>query len=149
MKPKNKRATNNAEVINPATTTKTKASDGPTFTTEEYNQIIAMLRNGNGQPLANATGIFSPKCNIAQIDPHSTLYWIVDSGATDHISHSPPTHNIMDAQHDYVGLPNGGQAEIKKIGSIKLSHDLSLDKVLYVPKFHVNLLSVSKLTRAL
>ncbi|KAB2626912.1 hypothetical protein D8674_020530 [Pyrus ussuriensis x Pyrus communis] len=56
VKPKNKRgAANNAEAITPTTTTKTNASDGPTFTTEQYNQIIAMLRNGNGQPLANAT----------------------------------------------------------------------------------------------
>ncbi|VVA39308.1 Hypothetical predicted protein, partial [Prunus dulcis] len=141
VKPKNKRSTvNNVEAINAAATTKSNASDCPMFTTEEYNQIIAMLRNGNGQPLANATGIFSPKCNIAQTDPHSILYWIVDSGATDHISHSPPTHNIIDAQYDSVGLPDGGQAEIKNIGSMKLSHDLSLDKVLYVPKFRVNLL---------
>ncbi|XP_068312594.1 uncharacterized protein [Pyrus communis] len=65
VKPKNKRTSNNAKVINPATTTKTKASDGLTFTTDEYNQIIAMLRNSNGQPLANATCIFLPKCNIA------------------------------------------------------------------------------------
>ncbi|XP_020424441.1 uncharacterized protein LOC109950304 [Prunus persica] len=150
VKPKNKRSTvNNAEAINSTATTKSNASYCPMFTPEEYNQIIAMLRNGNGQPLANATSIFSPKCNIAQTDPHSTLYWIVDSGATDDISYSPPTHNIIDAQYDSIGLPDGGQAEIKNIGSIKLSHDMSLDKVLYVPKFHVNLLSVSKLTRAL
>ncbi|KAI5341072.1 hypothetical protein L3X38_020346 [Prunus dulcis] len=150
VKPKNKKSTvNNVEAINSAATTKSNASDCPMFTTEEYNQIIAMLRNGNGQPLANATGIFSPKYNIAQTDPHSILYWIVDSGATDHISHSPPTHNIIDAQYDSVGLPDGGQAKIKNIGSIKLLHDLSLDKVLYLPKFRVNLLSASKLTRAL
>lgn len=150
VKPKNRKAAAHyAEAINPTTTTKPNASNGPMFTTEEYNQIIAMLRNGNGQPLANAASIFSPKCHIAQTDPHSTIYWIIDSGATDHISHSPPTHNIIDAQYDSISLPDGGQAEIRNIGSIKLSHDLSLDKVLYVPKFRVNLLSVSKLTRAL
>ncbi|KAB2631507.1 hypothetical protein D8674_009026 [Pyrus ussuriensis x Pyrus communis] len=57
VKPKNKRsAVNNVEALNSPTTTKPTTSDGPMFTTEEYNQIIAMLRNGNGQPLANATG---------------------------------------------------------------------------------------------
>ncbi|CAN6688768.1 unnamed protein product [Malus baccata var. baccata] len=59
VKPKNKISeANNAEAINSATTNKLEpnASNGPMFTTEEYNQIIAMLRNGNGQPLANATG---------------------------------------------------------------------------------------------
>ena len=95
------------------------------FTIEKYNQIIVMLRNGNTQSVENATGIFSPICNIAQTNPHSTLYWIVDSEATDHISHSPPTHNILDAQYDSVGLPDGGQAKIKNIGSINLSRVIS------------------------
>jgi hypothetical protein len=42
----------------------TPVPDGPTLTTEEYNQIIAMLHNGNGLPPINTTGI-SPKYNIA------------------------------------------------------------------------------------
>ncbi|KAM5572249.1 hypothetical protein ABKV19_012354 [Rosa sericea] len=53
VKPKNKRpAAHNVELK------KVPTNEGPTFTTEEYNQIMAMLRNKNGneQPLANATG---------------------------------------------------------------------------------------------
>ncbi|KAB2629719.1 hypothetical protein D8674_034514 [Pyrus ussuriensis x Pyrus communis] len=54
VKPKNRKATaHNAEITKPAAPT---TSNGPTFTTEEYNQIMSMLRNGNGQPLANAKG---------------------------------------------------------------------------------------------
>ncbi|CAL9028584.1 unnamed protein product, partial [Prunus brigantina] len=157
VKPRNQRSgptAHNVEANPPPTkhadTVKT-ITDGPTFTNEEYNELIAMIRNkkGNGQLVANATGIITPTCHIAQHESHSKLYWIVDSGATDHISHSPPTHNHTTTHHEFVGLPNGEQAEIHNIGSIKLSKDLSLDGVLHVPKFHVNLLSVSKLTRAL
>ncbi|CAL2228141.1 unnamed protein product [Prunus armeniaca] len=110
-------------------TAKTTTANGPTFTTEEYNELIDMLCNkkGNIQPLAHATGIITPTCNIAQHDPHSTLYWIVDSGATDHISHMPPTHNHTATHHEFVGLPNGEQATICNTGFIKLSSDLSLD----------------------
>ncbi|XP_050123576.1 uncharacterized protein LOC126600914 [Malus sylvestris] len=38
--------------------TKATSSNGPTFTTEEYHQLLALLRSGNGKitPLANATG---------------------------------------------------------------------------------------------
>ena len=79
--------------------------------------------------------IVTPTCNIAHRDPYSTLYWIVDSGATDHISHFTPTHNNVETSHDFVGLPNGGQAAVESIGSIKLSHDLSFHGVLHVPKF--------------
>ncbi|KAB5534257.1 hypothetical protein DKX38_017343 [Salix brachista] len=34
------------------------SSNGPTFTNEEYHQLLALLRSGNGKitPLANATG---------------------------------------------------------------------------------------------
>ena len=84
-----------------------------------------------------------------QHESHSTLYWIVDSGATYHISHLTPTHNNIKASHDFVDFLNGGHVAIEIIGSIKLSKYLSLDGVLHVPKFRVNLISMSKLTRAL
>ncbi|CAL2263146.1 unnamed protein product [Prunus armeniaca] len=150
VKPRNQRSgptAHNIEAIQspvqPTAITKTTPVDGPTFTTEEYNELIAMLRNkkGNSQPLAHATGIITPTSNITQHDPHSTLYWIVDSGATDHISHSAPTHNQTATHHEFVSLLNGGQAAIRNIGSMNLSPDLPLDGVLHVPKFRVNLLS--------
>lgn len=75
VKPKNKRTTAyNIEASNSDVDAKPNASEGPMFTTEEDNQIIVMLYNSNGQSLANATGIVSPKCNVAQTSPHSTLY---------------------------------------------------------------------------
>ena len=73
----------------------------------------------------------------------------MDSGASDHISCFAPTHNTINTQHDFFGLPNKGKIEIKNIRSIKLSEALTLDGVLYVPQFNVNLLSVSKFTRGL
>ncbi|KAF9669962.1 hypothetical protein SADUNF_Sadunf13G0019100 [Salix dunnii] len=120
VKPRNKKATiNNIEVK------RESANDSPTFTAEEYKQIMALLKNGNNQPFANATGIATPNCD--NINTHSTLYWIVDSGATDHVSHVPLTHNKKGLIHDFVGLPNGEQTRIESIGSIQLSSDLSLD----------------------
>jgi hypothetical protein len=53
----------------------------------------------------------------------------MDSGASDHISCFAPTHNIINTQHDFVGLPNGGKTTIKNIGSIKLSEVLTLEQV--------------------
>ncbi|CAL2277125.1 unnamed protein product [Prunus armeniaca] len=119
--------------VQPTAITKTTPVDSPTFTTEEYNELLTMLRNkkGNSQPLAHATGIITPTCNIAQHDPHSMLYWIVDSGATDHISHSAPTHNQTATHHEFVSLPNGEQTAIRNIGSMHLAPDLTLDGVLH------------------
>lgn len=76
-------------------------------------------KNGNAQPFVNVTCIFSPSCNIAQHDAHSTLHWIVDCGAINHISCLTPTHNHnVGTQRDFVGLPHGGQVAIESIGSV-------------------------------
>ena len=55
-----------------------------------------------------------------------------------------PTLNIL-----FVELLNVGKTNIDSIGSVKLSNDMTLKYVLYVPDFKVNLLSISKLTHAL
>lgn len=151
VKPKGKRPVAHNTQNNDVEPLKVPTTATATFTTEEYNQLMALLRKGNGneQSFANVTGTLAPTCNSTQHNPSSTLYWIVDSGATDHISKFPPTNNPSNNHSSFVHLPNGGKAEIKSVGSIKLSSDLVLDGVLHVPKFRVNLLSVSKLTQAL
>ncbi|XP_022891973.1 uncharacterized protein LOC111406837 [Olea europaea var. sylvestris] len=55
---KNKRATANNFGISQEDAQKVQPmkQEGPTFTTEEYNQIIAMLNKMNGNAFANATG---------------------------------------------------------------------------------------------
>ena len=111
---------------------------GPsTFTTKEYEQLMALLRkeNGRDQSFMNNTDIITPICNNVHYGPHLTLYWIVDSGATDHTSKSLLSQNKMEVDHDFVELPNGSQVEIKSIRSIKLSSYLILDGVLHIPKF--------------
>ena len=150
IKPRNHNPTTYSTIKKTIPLYDNKPNKSPTFTTEEYNQLIALLHNRTGNfPLANATSIVTPTCNLSQHDPHSNIHWIMDSGASDHISCSTPTHNIINTQHDFVSLPNEGKTTIANIGSIKLSEDLKLDGVLHVPHFNVNLLSVSKLTRGL
>ena len=46
-------------------------------------------------------------------------------------------------------LPNGYTVPITRIGSVKLTPDLALENVLYVPHFNFNLLSVSIFTHSL
>ncbi|KAF7132885.1 hypothetical protein RHSIM_Rhsim09G0014100 [Rhododendron simsii] len=129
------------------------SNDGPRLTTEEYNQVMALLRknnDGNSPHFANATGIITPSSEVTPLASHSSLCWIIDSGATDHVTSSiklidpkcmPKSANIQ--------LPDGGQMPIESIGSFHVTPHIKLDEVLKVPQFQVNLLSVSKLTRAL
>ncbi|KAL0408878.1 UNVERIFIED_CONTAM: hypothetical protein Sradi_1822200 [Sesamum radiatum] len=73
--------------------------------------------------------------------------WIIDTGATNHIcanidlfqSYSNPT------TPQFVHLPDGSQRAVKYTGHIKLNDDITIDNVLFIPEFSVNLLSVSQL----
>ncbi|XP_035834207.1 uncharacterized protein LOC118482700 [Helianthus annuus] len=76
--------------------------------------------------------------------------WIIDSGANQHMSLSDKNmYNCVDVTHLNltVGHPNGTKAKITKIGDLKLSPNVILNDVLFVPEYSVNLLSVHKLSR--
>ncbi|KAJ4717700.1 Retrovirus-related Pol polyprotein from transposon TNT 1-94 [Melia azedarach] len=121
----------------------------------QYSHLMAMLSNHlsdakNGSdaaiPLIQASGT----CLSISINPIfcSSRYWIVDSGATSHICFSK--HDFLSmkpVQNAFVILPNQSRISVQHIGTVKLSSQLVLDDVLYVPQFKFNLLSVSALTR--
>ena len=84
------------------------------------------------------------------IDTHSqkshTSSWIIDSGATDHVVsslHWFKTHSKIDPVVIY--LPNGITVTAHHSGIVELSPYFVLHNVLYVPFFHFNLISISKL----
>nr|TKR85555.1 transcriptional activator DEMETER-like [Populus alba] len=77
--------------------------------------------------------------------------WIIDSGATDHMS------NKLDNIHDFksfvkptfVSVADGKGAYVKGKGKINLLSDKIVSDVLFVPSFQFQLLSVSKITSTL
>lgn len=82
--------------------------------------------------------------------------WIVDSGATLHITHSLQLlSNFSSHSGHNVIISDGSKIPIKGYGTIKFlikdklsnsSHTIFLDRVAYVPNFSVNLISVRALT---
>lgn len=80
----------------------------------------------------------------------SSKTWIIDSGATHHVSHDLALFSTI--SHDLnssVTLPTGFNVKIADVGIIKLSDKVTLTNVLYIPDFRLNLLSISQLTRDL
>ncbi|CAL1378154.1 unnamed protein product [Linum trigynum] len=76
--------------------------------------------------------------------------WIVDTGATDHISCNLSGFLAhKEIKNVFLTLPNGQKAEATHIGVVKLPCSIVLHQVLYVPSFSFNLISVSKLTKTL
>ncbi|KAG7560507.1 Retrotransposon gag domain [Arabidopsis thaliana x Arabidopsis arenosa] len=99
------------------------------------------------------SGTFSPSilCSFTGIDrPYICSLngnlpaldaWVIDSGATNHISHDKASFLSFKPIQNNVNLPNGILVSIVGIGTIHLGRDLILHDVLYIPQFKFNLLS--------
>ncbi|CAH9144815.1 unnamed protein product [Cuscuta epithymum] len=79
--------------------------------------------------------------------PH-VVSWIIDSGATEHITCDDINlfNIISPATEPSVKIPNGESIPFHAVGSLYLPNGFHLERVLYIPKFQCNLLSVSRLT---
>ncbi|KAL0394984.1 UNVERIFIED_CONTAM: hypothetical protein Slati_4464600 [Sesamum latifolium] len=73
--------------------------------------------------------------------------WIVVSGATRHVYANLKyfTNYFTPSKPTRVSLPDGSKQLIAHIGTVKPSPHITLEHVLYIPTFSVNLFSVSQL----
>ena len=98
--------------------------------------------------LAAAAGNVGKVLNI--YTPVSNSAWIIDSGATDHMTFdSRQVSPLKSSSQHSVSTANGTSIQIIGEGSLSLTNTLNLDSVLVVPSLNYNLLSVSKITTAL
>ena len=89
---------------------------------------------------------------IACLSQSSTLGpWVLDSGASDHISGNSSLFSHFNHSKSFssVTLADGTKSIVKAVGHANPLPNLSLDSVIYLPNCPFNLVSVSKLTRAL
>ena len=84
---------------------------------------------------------------------HSTSHgpWVLDSGATDHITDNKSFFSFLSTMGylPSVTMANGYRVLSHGAGTINLFSSLSIDNVLYVPRSPFNLLSISRLTHSL
>ncbi|KAL9264928.1 FLX-like 1-like protein [Drosera capensis] len=113
---------------------------------EQYGNLMALLSKISAQD--NQIIHTSMMANYSHGLNHN---WIIDSGASDHITPNLSLFHTYDPMVDgtYITMPNGGQAKVTHKGTVVLSPDLILENVLHVPAFHFNLLSTSQLTKQL
>lgn len=77
--------------------------------------------------------------------------WIIDSGATDHMTPYMSylsSYSLLPNKH-HITVANGSQTPIVESDNIRLSPSLRLNHLLHVPKLSNNLLSIHKLTKDL
>lgn len=109
-----------------------------------------MLDKGKGIELAGSIAS-NAYYNSPYIKPGKP--WIIDSGATDHMTNNLDLLNNLSNMHDpmksSIYLPNGKNVSVHYQGSCNISYDYTIENVLHVPEFIYNLLSVSKMTKVL
>ena len=81
----------------------------------------------------------------------STSSWVIDSGASAHMTITPSTLSSLTPTTVYplVSIADGRSCFVEGYGSTKPTSSLTLHNVLYVPGFPTNLLSISTITRTL
>ncbi|CAH9128545.1 unnamed protein product [Cuscuta epithymum] len=91
----------------------------------------------------SSTAQVNTTCTSSHVCP-----WIIDSGATERITCSDINlFNIVShVAESSVKIPNGESIPVHAVGSLYLPNGIRLERVLYIPKFQCNLLSVSRLT---
>jgi len=122
------------------------------LTKEQYNSLLTPLQQSQSQLAATpstehhyisntSTCII---CNLKSL-PKFVL-WILDSGATNHISSSIENFATYRIIPDIlIMLPNGTIVYANIKGTITFSTTFILHNVLYIPGFNFNLISVSQL----
>lgn len=105
------------------------------------------LQGAKSEPITVATAVSHATgiCYLASSSVNSIGdCWIIDSGASRHICHirdlSCNWHRI---EPICVVLPTAYQICVEFVGDVRISTDLILHDVLYVPDFAYNLVSVS------
>lgn len=73
--------------------------------------------------------------NHTQIQTSHKYSWIIDSGATHHITHHLNLLTNFTPVNSKIHLPKGDISTVSHIGSIQLASYLTLQDVLVVPKF--------------
>ncbi|XP_040935279.1 uncharacterized protein [Gossypium hirsutum] len=78
-----------------------------------------------------------------------TTSWILDSGAFDHMTGNLSLFHTYLPCHDHsqFRIADGSYSPVAGMGTVRLTENFSLDKVLHVPNFSCNLLLISKLTK--
>lgn len=85
-------------------------------------------------------------CNNVRANEYK---WILDSGATHHITGSKEKLCNLEKLSDCVkvDLPNGESVKVTHKGVVNLTSGVQLEGVMYVPSFTHNLVSIPKLIR--
>ena len=120
-----------------------------TISADEYARLTQFQETVK-QPSGHVTApVETGKPNACLVS--SSPKWVIDSGATDHMTGNPSLLSNFQPHKSItpVTLADGSTSSVIGSGTTKPTSSLHLSSVLSLPQLSFNLISVSKLTRAL
>ena len=122
-------------------------SQGVILKPDEYEEYLRLTQAAKSSSIAS----IAQTSNVSAYLTHSSAPWILDTGASNHISDNKDLFSSLtfSAPLLTITLANGSQTIAKGIGSVCPLPSLPLTSILYVPDFPFNLISISKLTHDL
>ncbi|OIT08685.1 hypothetical protein A4A49_63306, partial [Nicotiana attenuata] len=137
------------ETTGQMTTSENEATIG--ITQNQLAQLMEMLQqvkvgqhsasSSDTQATANCAGIFLPH-SASFPKPTKTHFWIIDSGASEHMSFDLTINVTLFAKPINVTLPNSQRVKVTHAGQVSVHPQLTLHTVIFVPDFKFNLISV-------
>ena len=108
---------------------------------EQYGHLLELL-----QPPMLAFSGLSP----CPLRPITSLPWIIDSGATHHITTSNFISTLHHVAHPLsISVSTRNTINVTSTSDVKLFSSFTLHNVFFVPEFKFNLMSISQLTKSL
>jgi hypothetical protein len=113
------------------------------FTSEQLDRLYKILESDT------LSRSIAPKGNSALLSVSPSRAWIVDSGASDHMTGDSTMFSSYSpcAGNHKIKVADGSFSAIAGKGSVVLSPSLTLKDVLHVPNLSCSLMSVSKLAQ--
>ncbi|KAJ9564855.1 LOW QUALITY PROTEIN: hypothetical protein OSB04_000821 [Centaurea solstitialis] len=121
------------------------SDDTVTIPAEEYARLLGTEHS------TAPTAAFAETSNSSTCLLSSASKWVIDSGASDHMTGNPTLFSTFDKHMSpsHVTIVDGSASSVLGSGTVELTPFVSLSYVLSLHKFSFNLLSVNRITRTL
>jgi len=128
-----------------------KSDEDREFNVETIKKLKSLLGTLEKSPISTCSLVQSGENFVSfnVSDKSICGSWIIDSGATDHMTNSSNlfcTYTPCPSSRK-ISVADGSLTTVAGLGDVKLSPEFNLRQVLHVPKLISNLISIQKLTK--